>query len=336
MKSPGVYVYRPILDYDSTCYAKFSLYKNIYPIVKLDADFCDKMDQASGCKLPFSLKVNILKLIDRHSFNSGLTVNMDLTSLANIPAEIKKLFAKLLNHVYDVDHRTRDLVIDLMKTIAEADPSEAEDLSPKSSLLLHLLLKMQFTLLVLVISDSPTVNHTRDKKMRTVQPIPNNPNTIDVDKIMNFFSKSVAANVSISNPLSDISNVVKNASGSLKRGSVKISNGVENDVIPIEVISDVAPNSLSPSTRNHRSCFNVPKDSPDYYNSSSAKSPEDELIMETLPFSQVEVTPKLSKKASIISASRQLVHIDNIILRPEILPLVDNLLKHPNEANGED
>ncbi|RLN32891.1 hypothetical protein C2845_PM03G09860 [Panicum miliaceum] len=247
MKSHSVYGYRLILDYDSTCYAKFSLYKNIDPIVKLDADFCDKMDQASGCKLPFSLKVNILKLIDRHSFNSGLTVNMDWTSLANIAAEIKKVFAKLLNHVYDVDHRTRDLAIDLMKTIAEAGPGEAEDLSPQSRYsqpnnpspvdcnmekrstspsapddAVHPIGTCGF-----INKASPSFNPSKTIK----------PNTIDVDKIMKKISNSVAANVSTSNPLSDISNVVKNASSSLKRGAVKISNGVENDVIPIEVKS---------------------------------------------------------------------------------------------------
>lgn len=106
------------------------LYKKVDPKVKLDANFCEKMDQVSGCKLPYSLKDTILKLIDKHTFNSGLSVNMDLVSMANIPSEFKNLIGKLLNHVCDVDHRTRDLVIDLMKAISKADPSEAEEFSP--------------------------------------------------------------------------------------------------------------------------------------------------------------------------------------------------------------
>lgn len=85
------------------------------------------MDSVSGCKLPLSLKVKISKLIDKYCFNNGLSINMDVTSLGNVSNEFQDMFARLMKHVCNVDSRTKDLVLDLMKAIAETAPSAGDD-----------------------------------------------------------------------------------------------------------------------------------------------------------------------------------------------------------------
>jgi hypothetical protein len=81
------------------------------------------MESVSGCKLPFSLKLKISKLIDEHCFNCGLSVNMDINSLGNVSKEFQDMFAKMFRHICKTDVRTKDLVLDIMKAIAETDPS---------------------------------------------------------------------------------------------------------------------------------------------------------------------------------------------------------------------
>jgi len=66
----------------------------------LDTVFCDKMEIVSGCKLPLSLKLKISQLVDKHSFNCGGTVSLDINSLGNVSKEFQDMFAKLMRHVY--------------------------------------------------------------------------------------------------------------------------------------------------------------------------------------------------------------------------------------------
>jgi hypothetical protein len=89
----------------------------------LDSEFCDKMEVVSGCRLPFGLKLKISKLIDGHCFNCGLFVNMDITSLGNVSKEFQDMFVKMLRHICTIDVRTKELVLGIMKAIAQTDPS---------------------------------------------------------------------------------------------------------------------------------------------------------------------------------------------------------------------
>jgi hypothetical protein len=82
------------------------------------------MEIVSGCKLPLSLKLRISKLIDEHSFNCGLSLNMDVTSLRNVSKEFQDMFAKLLHHVCKIDVTTKALVLDIMQAIAQTDPND--------------------------------------------------------------------------------------------------------------------------------------------------------------------------------------------------------------------
>jgi hypothetical protein len=80
------------------------------------------METVSGCKLPLSLKLRISKLIDEHSFNCGLSLNMDVTSLRNVLKEFQDM--KLLCHVCKIDVTTKALVLDIMQAIAQTDPND--------------------------------------------------------------------------------------------------------------------------------------------------------------------------------------------------------------------
>ena len=57
------------------------------------------MEAVSGCKLLLSLKLKISRLINEHSFNCGVSLNMDVTSLGNVSKEFQDMFAKLMRHV---------------------------------------------------------------------------------------------------------------------------------------------------------------------------------------------------------------------------------------------
>lgn len=48
---------------------------------------------------------------------------MDVTSLGNVSKEFQDMFAQLMKHVCSIDMSTKELVLDLMKAIAEIDPS---------------------------------------------------------------------------------------------------------------------------------------------------------------------------------------------------------------------
>ena len=89
------------------------------------------MEAVSGCKLLLSLKLKISRLIDEHFFNCGVSLNMDVTSLGNVSKEFQDMFAKLMRHVCSIDVRTKDLVLDLMKAIAQTDPT-LDDADPSS------------------------------------------------------------------------------------------------------------------------------------------------------------------------------------------------------------
>ena len=100
---------------------QFVRLKTVLSVDDLDAEFCEKMERVSGCKLPLSLKLKISKLIDEHCFNCGLSFNMDVTSLGNVSKEFQDMFARMLCHVCRTDVRTKDLVLDIMEAIAQTN-----------------------------------------------------------------------------------------------------------------------------------------------------------------------------------------------------------------------
>ncbi|KAG2660207.1 hypothetical protein PVAP13_1KG412915, partial [Panicum virgatum] len=112
MKSPGSYGYHPLLDdlrflYNPMC-------------VNIDSHFAENLDQFSGRKLPDSLKASICKLIQNYLFNSGVSVKLDVNHVSAMPDSLKSVLCKLLNHVYSIDSRIENLVLDLLKLIANA------------------------------------------------------------------------------------------------------------------------------------------------------------------------------------------------------------------------
>ncbi|RCV11882.1 hypothetical protein SETIT_2G222300v2, partial [Setaria italica] len=126
-KSLGVYGHRPLLDYDSTYYAQYRVFRSAEVDVTLDEDFCKQLEEVAGCTIPHSLKVKISVLVQKHCLMSGLSINLDLTSLGNVPDDLKRLFTKILNYASNVSARTKDLVVELMKAIAETERNDSED-----------------------------------------------------------------------------------------------------------------------------------------------------------------------------------------------------------------
>ena len=88
--------------------------------VNIDSHFAENLDQFSGRKLPDSLKASICKLIQNYLFNSGVSVKLDVNHVSAMPDSLKSVFCKLLNHVYSIDSRIENLVLDLFKLIANA------------------------------------------------------------------------------------------------------------------------------------------------------------------------------------------------------------------------
>nr|TKW33395.1 hypothetical protein SEVIR_2G232200v2 [Setaria viridis] len=132
-KSLGVYGHRPLLDYDSTYYAQYRVFRSAEVDVTLDEDFCKQLEEVAGCTIPHSLKVKISVLVQKHCLMSVLSINLDLTSLGNVPDDLKRLFTKILNYASNVSARTKDLVVELMKAIAETERNDSEDRVPSPS-----------------------------------------------------------------------------------------------------------------------------------------------------------------------------------------------------------
>ncbi|TVU32345.1 hypothetical protein EJB05_24070, partial [Eragrostis curvula] len=130
MSSAGRYGLRPLLSHSETCYSKTSqLIQRRSSSLADSAEFMEKLDIVSGCKLPQSLKVSICELIERHSLNSSVSVNMNLASLSSLPGDMKLFFTKMMAHCCKVDKRTEDLVLNLLKLVSDAvsDDNELPD-----------------------------------------------------------------------------------------------------------------------------------------------------------------------------------------------------------------
>ncbi|CAL4986496.1 unnamed protein product [Urochloa decumbens] len=119
MKSKACYGLRPKLSFSDTCYAKNPGLLNCPPPLFLDNDFMDNLDSVSRCKLPADLKASICSIIQKHTLNSGLSVQMDLTAISSFPHSVHEILTKLLQYASTVDFRSKKLVLEIMKVITE-------------------------------------------------------------------------------------------------------------------------------------------------------------------------------------------------------------------------
>ncbi|TVU07143.1 hypothetical protein EJB05_47185, partial [Eragrostis curvula] len=130
MFSNGTFGLRPLLHHSETCYAKGSqIFRRSSTSLVECAEYLEKLDIASGCKLPQTLKVSIYELIENHSINSSISVNMNLASISSLPGDMKVMFTKLMSHYCKVDKSTQDLVLTLLKLVSDAacDDEEKSD-----------------------------------------------------------------------------------------------------------------------------------------------------------------------------------------------------------------
>lgn len=95
-----------------------------------DTEFMEELDQASRCKLPTRLKTYICKHIENHSFNCGLSLNLDLSAISSLPENVVKPFAELMQHASRVDYNAKQLVLKIIKSITEFEESDNDDESP--------------------------------------------------------------------------------------------------------------------------------------------------------------------------------------------------------------
>jgi hypothetical protein len=111
------------------------LYTALEPEFQMDVAFCKQLEEAAGCNLPDSLKVKISELVLKHCHMSSLYVNLDLPFVASLPTDIKLLLGKLMNYATNLQDRTKSLVVELLKAIAETEKSDSDfgDLHASSS-----------------------------------------------------------------------------------------------------------------------------------------------------------------------------------------------------------
>lgn len=80
-----------------------------------DGDFCAKLEEACGCKVPECLQATVLNVIEDHCKSCISPIPIDLVSLAALPADFKKLFSKLMNHVYGLKYNSQELVLKVLR-----------------------------------------------------------------------------------------------------------------------------------------------------------------------------------------------------------------------------
>ncbi|CAO1947058.1 unnamed protein product [Urochloa humidicola] len=129
-KSNASFGLRPKLDFSETYYANsIHLYDSNVPTVVLDDQFMDKLDLASRCKLPVDLKNSICKIVQSHTLNCGMSIQLDLTALSSLRYTVHVSVAKLLQHASSVDSRAKSLVLEILKVITEY-PHDDGDTEP--------------------------------------------------------------------------------------------------------------------------------------------------------------------------------------------------------------
>ncbi|OQU85390.1 hypothetical protein SORBI_3004G230700 [Sorghum bicolor] len=127
LKSPSIYGMRPLLDFEKTCYHK-ALCSQSVPVVddSDDVQFLKKLEEACGCDVPDDLKAIVLSVIEDHCKSCLSPISIDVVSLGTLPDEFKKLFNKLMQHVYSLKSKSRDLVLKVLKVFADYESGLAD------------------------------------------------------------------------------------------------------------------------------------------------------------------------------------------------------------------
>lgn len=76
----------------------------------------------------------MLSVLEEHCKSSLSAIPIDLVSLGDLPDDFKKLFTKLMAHVYSLKSKSRELVLKVLKVFADFDigndAHESSQLSP--------------------------------------------------------------------------------------------------------------------------------------------------------------------------------------------------------------
>ena len=88
-----------------------------------DVDFLSKLEQACGCEVPDSLKCSVLNVVEDHCKSCISPIPVDLVSLGALPDDLKKLFSKLMNHVYSFKQKSQELIVKVLKEFADYESS---------------------------------------------------------------------------------------------------------------------------------------------------------------------------------------------------------------------
>ncbi|CAL4924583.1 unnamed protein product [Urochloa decumbens] len=132
-KSNGSYGFRPKLDFASTCYSKNShLQDSGASTFVLDDKFLEELDSVSKCRVPPALKNVLCSILQSHSISCGLSLNLDMGAINNLPSNLQVPFKQLLQHASSVDSRSKKLVLDVIKAITEF-PYDDDENQPYSS-----------------------------------------------------------------------------------------------------------------------------------------------------------------------------------------------------------
>jgi molybdopterin-biosynthesis enzyme MoeA-like protein len=85
-----------------------------------------KLEEACGCDVPDDLKAIVLSVIEDHCKSCLSPISIDVVSLGTLPDEFKKLFNKLMQHVYSLKSKSRDLVLKVLKVFADYESGLAD------------------------------------------------------------------------------------------------------------------------------------------------------------------------------------------------------------------
>ncbi|RLN34295.1 hypothetical protein C2845_PM03G18100 [Panicum miliaceum] len=178
------------------------------------------------------------------------------------------------------------------------------------------------------ISDSPTVNHTRDKQMRTVQPIPNNNVTLTMLKfLLNPSSSSLLLDILLADS-PDYYNFSSAKSPEVKSpkvqitGSRSLDDNISNMMDKVRIVKFAF--GPEPKIQAYPTQSSLDSDFADALFGllvSSLNKVDLSIILSLLHFVIIffaNPTATLTSKCHYFFAN-----------------VADNLLKHPNEANGD-
>ncbi|KAG2590384.1 hypothetical protein PVAP13_5NG270440, partial [Panicum virgatum] len=279
MKSTGSYGYHPLLDHSHTCYAKDLRFLDNPSALNLDESFLEKLDSFSGCNLPLTLKNNICCLIQKFCFNCGVSINMNVQSINSLPDDLKATLCALLKHVYSIDSHSKNLVLDLIKLLADSFGDDDLGTAPSGS--------------------GPHGNSPvfKDDGEINADPVSRSLNK----KYCHSNSKPLESDeLNVKTPLSDSNNHVE------KSVSFGVQAPASNDIIMLDAENRCVPDSVSsPSPRPSLSRLASLKKKSGKENVPPDSANMDQVIMQTLdftPHSSDRIDSRLPKPRSILKS----------------------------------